>query len=188
MSQNESVFESSAKMGTLLGVCTIILGMVALFMPFVSGLAISSLVAILLVAAGVVRFVYAFRATSFASGLWGVIVGVVSIAGGVAMLNYPMLGLESMTLVLVMYLIAEGILESVIALRGRPAKGWGWMLVSGIVSIGLGAYIYSTLPASGLFSIGVLVGVDLIFSGWAMIAIASSARALAANVSGAAQV
>jgi uncharacterized membrane protein HdeD (DUF308 family) len=64
-----------------------------------------------------------------------------------------------------------------LSFRLKPAKGWGWTLFSGIVTVLLGGLIWSEWPISGVWAIGTLLGIHLIFDGWSEIALASAARA-----------
>jgi uncharacterized membrane protein HdeD (DUF308 family) len=71
-------------------------------------------------------------------------------------------------------LIADGVLEVGMALRIRPHNGWGWVLVSGLVAMAAGALIALKLPTSAVFSIGLLIGIKMIFAGWSFIVLALS--------------
>ena len=81
-----------------------------------------------------------------------------------------------LTLVLAGILIAVGVLRSVMAFQMRPASGWFWPLLSGLVSIALGGMIVAQWPDSGLWVIGLFVAIELIFNGWSYLFIALAAR------------
>ena len=154
----------------------LIAGFLAIASPFISGVWVVTMVAIILIFSGVSRFMHAFQGGGFWSGLFGVMAVV---TGGV-MIAKPLLGLASLTMVLVVYFLAQGISEIIAALQLRPAKGWGWLLFSGIVSIMLAMMILNQWPLSGAWAIGTLVGIQLIFSGITMITLGSAVKRMGA--------
>ncbi len=81
-----------------------------------------------------------------------------------------------MTLVLAILLIAAGIFRGIMAFQLRPAAGWFWPLLSGLVSILLGGRIIAQWPLSGFWVIGLFVAIELIFNGWAYVIVALAAR------------
>jgi len=82
--------------------------------------------------------------------------------------------LASLSIVLAVYFLLDGISEIVAAFSVKPAEGWGFMVFGGALSILLSALIWSQWPLSGAWAIGVLVGVRLVFAGTAMIALGSA--------------
>lgn len=159
----------ASKSAKIWGWIVLIAGILALLSPLVSGLTVAVIVAILLVVAGVTRLVEAFQGGGFWTGLFGVL----SVLAGLVMLGRPLLGLATLTMVLVVYFLATGISEIVVAFQARPAQGWGFVLFSGIVSVVLALLIWNEWPLSGAWAIGVLVGIQLIFAGMAMITVGS---------------
>lgn len=98
---------------------------------------------------------------------------------GLALIFRPMIGMASMALMLAIFFLADGIFEVVAAFKVKPEKGWGWMLFGGIVSIVLAGFIFYEWPFSGVWAVGILVGVKLLFAGFAMIALGSMGRGVA---------
>ena len=84
---------------------------------------------------------------------------------------------------LAMYLIFSGISEAIMAFQVKPNAGWGWALFSGIMSVILGAMIWSQFPLSGAWAIGILIGARLIFSGWTLFMFGMTARSAAKDMS-----
>ncbi len=154
----------------------LILGFLAIASPLVSGLAVAVMVAVLLIIAGLTRVIHAFQGGGFWTGLFGVLATI----AGLVMLGRPLLGLASLTVVLIVYFLAVGLSEISAAFQARPAQGWGVLLSSGIVSVVLALLIWSQWPLSGAWAIGVLVGIQLMFSGMTMLAIGSVIKDLAA--------
>jgi uncharacterized membrane protein HdeD (DUF308 family) len=163
-------------MMTVFGIAVLILGILAIMAPMAAGIATSSLVAILLIVAGIVRIVWAFKAGSFGKGVLAFLIGGVSVFSGILVLARPLLGLASLTLLLAAYFVVEGIFAILAAFKIKPAAGWGWMLFDGIITLLLGGMIWSEWPLSGAWAVGILVGVRLIFGGWSMIFLGSQLR------------
>ena len=179
-----SAVRSTSRGGFIWGILTIILGMLAIASPLFSGLAVATLVGIFLFAAGIAQTIFAFKADSFGEGLVVFLFGLFGILAGLFMFVQPLAGLASITMVLTFYFFADGIFGIFNALRLRPLKGSGWMLFSAIMSIVLGIMIVSDWPNSGIWLIGTLVGVRLLFAGWSMIALGGAGEAVADEIEG----
>ena len=93
MSEISMAVRDTSRIGTVLGIATIVCGILAMAMPMVSGLAVAGVVAVLLIAAGIARTLFAFKAPSFGKGLLVFLFGGISILCGVVMLARPLLGL-----------------------------------------------------------------------------------------------
>jgi uncharacterized membrane protein HdeD (DUF308 family) len=182
MTEQAPILRAASRAGTVWGFATVILGVLAIMAPMVSGIAVSLMVAIVLMAAGIARTVFAFKAESFGKGVLVFLFGGFTMLCGLVMLARPLLGLASITLVLVSYFLVDGVMEIVAAFRFRPEKGWGWMFFGGIATLALALMIGSDWPFSGAWAIGVLVGVRLLFAGWSMIALGSVGEAIADEV------
>ena len=87
---------------------------------------------------------------------------------------HPAAALAALTMLLSAWFVASGIIESIAALTARDVKGWGWILFSGVVSVLLGLMLWSQFPLSGAWAVGTLVGVRLLFSGFALISAAGA--------------
>ena len=80
-------------------------------------------------------------------------------------------------MLLALLFIIEGIVEFGIAFRIRPHSGWIWMFLSGIIAIAVGILLIANLPSSAAWAIGLLVGINLIFSGFAYLFLPMAAKA-----------
>jgi uncharacterized membrane protein HdeD (DUF308 family) len=158
------------------GVLMVIVGFVAIGSPFVTGVAVTISVGVMLLIGGVGQCVLAFRAGAFGRGLLIFLLGVVSIVAGIFLLSQPVAGLASITLLLAAYFLASGVLAVVAAFHLRPAQGWGFMLANGVVTLLLGLLIWRQWPVSGIWAVGVLFGIHLIVGGASLAAIASAVR------------
>ena len=97
---------------------------------------------------------------------------------GGLLLARPVSGALSLTIVLVVFFVIEGVASIMFALdHKRELSGrWGWMLMSGIVDLALAALMFTGLPSTAAWAIGLLVGINMVFGGSALIAMALHAR------------
>jgi uncharacterized membrane protein HdeD (DUF308 family) len=163
----------------VLGVLTVILGVLALISPMMAGMTVTVMVGFLMIIGGIARTIFAFKAQSWGKGILAFVLGALTLLVGLVMVFRPVLGLTSLTLVLAAYFFIDGIFEIFEAFDLKPLKGWGWMLFGGIVSVLLGFMIWRQWPVSGAWAIGILLGIKLIFAGAAMTAIGGAGRSLA---------
>lgn len=160
-----------------MGIALIILGMVAIAAsPFVT-LASMLLFGAILIAGGVVQTINAFK-TRHGSGFFlNLLGGIFYTVVGVLFLLNPVQGAITTTLLLAAFFSVSGIFKIVAALVHRFGH-WGWILLNGLVSLALGIMIFMQWPASGLFIIGLFIGIDLLMLGWVWIALSLSTKKL----------
>jgi uncharacterized membrane protein HdeD (DUF308 family) len=159
-----------------LGIIMIILGALAIIVPFIATFALETLFGILFVVGGVLQIVHSFRWSKSRRFALDLLIGILYGAFGILLLAYPLGGVVTLTLILAAFFVIEGIFKIVQSFRMRPGSSWGWMLVSGIISLFLGFFIWGSMPFSAFWALGVVVGVDLIFTGWATIMISQAMR------------
>jgi uncharacterized membrane protein HdeD (DUF308 family) len=159
------------------GILMIILGVFAIGAPVVATIAVQFALGWILVIGGVAEGIHAFMAKGWRGFLFELLSAILYLVVGVLLLVNPVGGALALTVVLAVFLIVEGIFKIVMALRVRDHGGWGWLLASGILSLGLGFLIWAEWPASGLWIIGLLVGIQLLFTGWSLVMLALAARA-----------
>jgi uncharacterized membrane protein HdeD (DUF308 family) len=109
--------------------------------------------------------------------------GVLALVAGGMMIADPALGLQAITIIAILYLIADGVSQIVFAVRLPPAAGGVWIMLSGIVSVVLGILIWRGWPVSGEQAVGLFIGIKLILDGIALIAVAAAARAVGGAIS-----
>jgi len=160
----------------VLGIITIIIGMAAMITPLVAGVAVALMIGILLIGAGILRTVFAFKCKSWGKGILVFLLGLLTLLVGLYMVARPGVALASLTLFLAAYFVVDGIIEIIEAFDLKPLDGWGWMLFGGIVSLLLGFMIWKQWPVSGAWAIGILVGIKLFFAGVAMAAMGWAGR------------
>lgn len=146
----------------------ILAGILALVYPVLSSVAVVVLLGWLLIISGVVQGISLIGARNVPH-FWLQLVSVVlSIIVGVLFLRHPGEGLLTISLLLIVFLLVEGISKLIFALTIRPFPNWGWVLASGIVGILLAFYLWSSLPVTALWLLGVMLGIQLICEGAAL--------------------
>ncbi|MGJ8596185.1 HdeD family acid-resistance protein [Sulfitobacter sp.] len=157
------------------GIVMIVLGMGAVLMPLFSSLVVELLIGWLLTISGGVAVVGAFSFRGTGLFVWELISGLITLAAGLLMLVYPVQGLIALTVLVAVVLVLTGAAQMAFAFWVRPIQGWVWGLVSAIVSIVLGGYIFAALPEASAVILGLLVGIDFISTGVALVLIARTA-------------
>ncbi len=160
------------------GIVLLVLGTLAVLVPAVASLAATVFFGWILLASGVVGLISTIRARRTPGPWWSLISAVVGIAAGALLLGWPVQGVFSLTAVLIAFLFLEGIVSVFYALEHRSALSvrWGWMLASGVVDLVLGAILFAGLPGTAEWALGLLIGINMIFGGWALIAMALAGR------------
>ena len=160
----------------------IVLGLAALALPFLAGVAVEAVVSWLLIFGGVAHLVLAFHVRGAGAHLWEALIGVAYIAAGIFLFAHPLAGLVSLTLFLGAYLLMKGILELVAGFATRGVTGGAWLFIDAIVSILLAVMIWTHLPTAAGWAIGTLLGIAILFSGISRLGFALAARRHHASV------
>jgi uncharacterized membrane protein HdeD (DUF308 family) len=160
----------------VIGGILLLLGLFAMGSPLVAGLSVALMVGCMLILGGIGQLAFAVKTKE---GVFAIIFGGLTIVIGGYMVANPGVALASFTLFLAIYLIISGIFEALISFQVRPVNGWGWALFSGVISVLLGLMIWNQFPLSGVWAIGVLIGVRLFFRGWTLVMFGFAARSLA---------
>ena len=156
---------------------SIVLGTVGLFMTFTLTLATVLFFGAMILAYGVLQLVHAFSCKGWKAILGHVLIAALYIGVGILIIIDPVIASTTLTLVLAAMLIAVGVIRIRMAFQMRGSvPSWYWALLSGVISILLGAMIILQWPASGLWIIGLFVAVELIFNVWAYVFVALAAR------------
>lgn len=170
----------SARWGLLMfqGVALIVLGVLAIAAPLLATIAVEIYIGWLFLIAGIVGLVAMFYADDVAAFLWTLVTAALSLALGVLLLYRPIAGTVTLTLALTAFFVAEGVFQIVtsIAYRKVLPNTWGWLLASGVCDLILVAIIVSSWPLSAAWTLGLIAGVNLLTSGWAIVMTAFAAR------------
>lgn len=149
-----------------MGGILLILGLLAMVTPFVAGLSIVFVTGVILIIAGITQLIFGIK-NGFQLSI--ILLGALNVFMGGYMLAQPSIALATLTVFLVIYLIITGFSEIFIAFKLRPTQNWIWTLLSGIAAVILGFMIWRQFPFSGVWTIGFLLGVKLVFGGWALL-------------------
>jgi len=168
------------KLFLLQGVVMVILGILAVAWPAVATLAVDIYVGWLFLISGTVGLVAMFSARDVPAFFWTLLTAALAMAVGVLLIWKPAEGAESLTIVLTAFFIAEGVFQIAgsFAYRDAMPGSWGWMFVSGISDLILAGLLILYCPVSAAWALGLLVGVNLITSGVAIVVTAIEARNL----------
>jgi uncharacterized membrane protein HdeD (DUF308 family) len=153
-----------------------IVGFVAILFPFTASLAVTVSIGAVLTIAGIAQLVHAFGVRRWRGFLVTLLSALLSLAVGTLLLFYPVPGVLSLTLLVGVFLLAGGALKILLSLRLRPLAGWSWLLFAGVLAVLLGVLILWLWPSAAAWVPGVLVGADLVFSGWWMFLLALALR------------
>ncbi len=159
-----------------LGIVLIVAGLAAIAFPFVSTIAAKIMLGWLFLIGGVVMILHAFSAPGWTGFIWELLIGILYFVAGAYLSFFPLTGLITLALLLAALFIAEGIAEVIMAFKVRPHEGWVWLLLSGIAALAVGVMIGMDLPGSATWALGLLVGINLLFSGWSYVFLALAGR------------
>jgi uncharacterized membrane protein HdeD (DUF308 family) len=160
------------------GIILLLLGLLAIVVPPIATIAVEILVGWLLLASGIVGLYATFRTRGAPGFWWSLLSAILGIVAGVVLLGWPLSGALSLTVILTVFLVLEGVISIMYSLEHkRELSGrWGAMLLSGIIDLFLAGIIFMGLPGTAAWAIGLLVGINLVFGGSALIAMALHAR------------
>jgi uncharacterized membrane protein HdeD (DUF308 family) len=160
------------------GIVLLVLGAIAVCVPPLATVAVEVLLGWLILMSGVLGLVMTFQTRGSPGFSWSLLSAVVGIAAGIVLLVWPLSGVFSLTVMLTVFLVLEGMASIMYALAHRREKTsrWELMLVSGIVDLILAGLILAGLPGTAAWAIGLIVGINLLFGGVALIGLALQAR------------
>jgi len=160
------------------GVVLILLGAAAILVPSVATLAVALFIGWLFLLSGIVGLVTTIMMRRGPGFVWSLLSAVIALLAGVILIGWPVSGAVSLTLVLIVFFLLEGGASVMYALDHRRALSgrWGWMVASGVVDLLLGLFLLVGLPMTAAWAIGLIVGINLIFGGTSLVAMALHAR------------
>ena len=168
------VVERARKNFVIPGIILILLGTGAIALPLAASIAIEVIFGWIFVINGIATIIHSFNAMYPGRCFLRFLSGLFSLAIGIMFLAYPIRGAETLTMLLAILFTFQGIININVAMRLRPIKNWGLMLISGIASLVLSGIIWAGWPSSVSWVLGLLVGVNLLFAGWTMLMLSSS--------------
>ncbi len=165
------------------GLVILVLGILAIVLPLVAGLAATVVLGWVLLAAGIVGLISSISARLAPGFGWALLSAILSIAAGVILLWNPAAGLATLTIVLVAFFAADGISNIVLAIahRRQLSDRWEWLLVSGVLDLVLALVVILGLPGTLAWALGLLLGIDLVMGGASLVAMAMAAKRAAGD-------
>ena len=162
------------------GITLSALGLAAILLPPLAGLASAILLGWLFLLAGFVGLFATFSGRRAPGFGWSLLSALVALIAGVVLLWNPLQTLVTLTFVLIAFFIIDGVLTIILALvhRRELSGKWEWMMVNGVVDLFLAGVVISGLPGTLVWALGLIVGIDLLFGGASLIAMALGARKL----------
>ncbi|WP_255198482.1 HdeD family acid-resistance protein [Halorarius litoreus] len=158
------------------GAIIAVLGLLAMVFPFVTGVSLSLLLGGVLVVGALVHVAHAFSPESFWGAVWQVVLAIVYGFAGISLLANPVIGLTTLTLLAIAYLLVNGVVMVGWSLVGRGNDGWIWLLASGVLSVLLAGGLLIGFPSTALWAVGLLFGVNLLVTGVTLVMIGMRAR------------
>jgi len=160
------------------GIVLLVLGLIAVALPALATLGFTIVLGWLFLFSGVIGFATTFMMRGAPGFWWALVSALIGIGAGLALLISPVSGAVSLTLILVAFFVVEGVATIMYAVehRAQLSDRSGWMLFSGVVDLVLAVMIFAGFPNSTTWAIGLLVGINMIFGGGAMIGMALAAK------------
>jgi len=180
-SLGDSIKALHAKWGWIvaLGIIFMIAGVIALGSVVAATASAVLIVGIMMIMGGVAEIIAAFKVKSWGKFAFWMLLGALYVAAGIIAIMNPFAAATILTLFLGIALVFGGFVRMFLAWHMREAgKPWGWVVVSGVISVLLGLMIVAQWPASSFYVLGIFLGIDLIFigSGWLTIGLALRKR------------
>jgi uncharacterized membrane protein HdeD (DUF308 family) len=165
----------------LLGALMILSGIVAAFLPLVSGLSAASVLGAVLVVAGAGEVWDALSSRDWPRDAWQLLLGLFGMAGGVMVHLSPFTGTIGATFLLALVFVAQGVAFVVLAKEWRPADGWGWLMAAGLIAFVVSCLFVLKLPFTSLWATCSMAAASLVVGGIGFLLVGTAtARARAA--------
>ncbi len=160
------------------GILLAVLGVAAMLVPTFAGLAVTIFLGWMFLISGIGGLIMTFWARNMPGFWWSLISAALAVLAGLVLLARPMQGVLTLTIVVGAYFLAEGVATIMYALEHRRELSgrWSWLLVAGLMDIVIAFFIIAGLPGSAEWTIGLLVGINLMFGGATLIGMALAAR------------
>jgi uncharacterized membrane protein HdeD (DUF308 family) len=160
------------------GILLVILGLAAMILPPLASLAVTILLGWMFLISGIAGLALTFWARRMPGFWWSLLSAVLAVVAGIILLAQPAQGTLTLTIVVGAYFLAEGVATILYALEHRKelSERSTWLLTAGVMDILVAGIIIAGLPASALWALGVLVGINMLFGGATLIGMALAAR------------
>jgi len=165
----------------ILGSVLVIAGGAAIFVPAVSEIPASKILGTVLVISGLLQVMQASKMLHWTGFAWHILLGGLSLVGGVLIYLDPFAGVVAITLVIAIIFAIHGLTQIGFSIRVRGQRGWHWFLISGLIALAVSALLLLKLPYSHSFTPATLAGISLLCAGGAYIAMALASRRAGAS-------
>ena len=174
----QSTISKHWKLTLAKGIVLVLLGIGAIIVPPIAGLTVTLFLGWLLLIGGIFGLIVTFYARDMPGFWWSLLSAALAVLAGLILIARPLEGLLTLTVVLTAFFIIEGIASIMFALEHKKQLSgrWGWVVAAGVVDLVLAFMIFAGLPGSALWAIGLLVGINLVFTGTSLIGMALAAR------------
>lgn len=162
------------------GMLSILVGFSAMGSPMLASFALARFLGIFALVSGIISFLLAIFGKHQGHRVMEALLGIVRIAAGVILLNCLKSSVVMITLIFAIFLLVEGVVGVLTAIRMRGNPGWAWVLFSGLSSLLLGALVYYRWPSNSLAVLGLFFGISLVMNGSSLLALGFAARKPAA--------
>lgn len=151
-----------------LGILEILIGGAAVAWSVLATIATVVFFGWFLLVGGVLSAVHAFWRKQWRGFFLDLVIGILYAVAGFVIIANPAASAVLLTLPIAMFLLIAGIFRIVVALSGH-LEHWGWVLLNGVITVALGVMIWSAWPISGLWVIGMFIGIDMLVYGWSLV-------------------
>ena len=160
-----------------LGIVLIVLGAIALGSTFLMTLVTMVFIGWLMIIGGVIEVVHACAVKNWGGFFVDLLTGILYVVVGFMIVSNPGATAVALTLLIAMFLIFGGLFRIATAVIVR-FQNWMWLLLHGVINLLLGIAIWRQWPVSGLWVIGLFVGIDMILNGWSLVMLGLAAKNL----------
>ncbi|QQE10037.1 HdeD family acid-resistance protein [Planctomycetota bacterium] len=167
-----------------LGIIFLVLGTLAILLPGLGTIGATLFIGWLLIVSGILQFAHAFATQQGGHKAWQIVIGILGLIAGFLLVFEPIQGAYAVTLVLAFYFIFIGVARLSASSKLKAHQRIGWIIASGIIDILLAILIIIFWPSDALWVPGLIVGIELIFSGWSMIMLGNVPVGIIADLTG----
>ncbi len=154
------------------GIVFTLMGFLAVALPGISTLSTELFIGWLLVFSGGIQLYRTFQSRESPGFVGSVLTGILYIIFGILLVLYPIAGIFSLTILLTIFFITEGIAKIILGIQLRPFRRWGWFILNGVLALIMAYIIWIGWPGTAFWVVGLLVGINMIFFGISLIFLA----------------
>jgi uncharacterized membrane protein HdeD (DUF308 family) len=159
-----------------LGVVQIIAGTIAIAVPVIASLVAVAMFGAVLMVVAIFQLIHAFKAGTWRRSIWYAISGLLYAIAGIFVIAYPLGGAMTLAVLIAILFIADGAVRLAFAMSANAAVGRGWLIASAVCAILVGVFLLIGWPFTAIWFIGLLLGINVIFTGAMNIMIALASR------------